>query len=161
MGKPRNRAPWSDLLGKPIERLFPRNDRLGDYSERVAIDQQFDKMCRLKDHYGINSTGARPWYQLALALASELDDALTIVDPPPRPTGITRRRWRGAEGLQLLHQVEALNEEHGGEIKQEALLAELQELCPQRYGGITLNHMKKNYQDAKRHHTKSTKRKAD
>jgi len=162
MGKPRKRAPWGDLLGKPIERLFPRNDHLGEVSERDAMAQQFKKMCRLKDRYGIEGDrGWEPWYQLALALATEIDDAVTIIDPLPRPSGKTAPRWRGAEGLQLLAEVQALSEEYEGKVKQYAIFAELQELCPQRYGKMSLDQLKTNYHEAKRHHANSTKRKAD
>lgn len=142
-GKSHRRAPWGKILGKPIERLVGH--------ESLALDEQFEKMRRLKQHYGIEGeTGWRPWYQLALAIASELDDGLKIIDPPPTPTGRTAPRWRGAEGLQILAEIKALR--GGGSITTHALLAELKELAHHRYSDMTLDELEKNYYEAKRFH---------
>ena len=116
--KRRPHPPWGDILGgKPIERhywhLNERLERRGD----LVQQEQFLRMLRLKEHYqipggnyeypikGLASADWVPWYELALAIASEFDDSLKIVDAGPR--GRTAPRWRGLEGRVLLLQVEA------------------------------------------------------
>jgi hypothetical protein len=111
----RRRVPWGQILGKPIERMFAlsrvdelfereeRRDEVRREIEQKAFAEQFKKMCLLKQHYEIEGkTGWRPWYKLALAVASEFDDGLKILDPPLAPSGKTAPRWRGAEGQELL-----------------------------------------------------------
>ena len=134
---------WGDMLGKPIERLW-RGDLLpaipdlsdlgdpaeiADLSKNKSFADQYRKMCRLKEHYGADC-----WYALALAIASEIDDGLKIIDPPPRRTDKTAPRW-GEEGEYLLEMVDCLREEEGGEAKLEYLLMKLQKLSD-RYGKI-------------------------
>ena len=93
--KKRKLPPWGDLFdGKPIER-DPRRDPIYGGPDKDALDEQFRRMCRLKEHYGIERSG---WYELALAIASELDASLTIDDP--QLCQVARRRcvgvaWRG------------------------------------------------------------------
>ncbi len=145
------KRPWGDL-GKPIERLFRRDDeRHGEFAQNAAFAEQYGKMCELKASYEIEGeTGWRPWYELALALALERDDGLKIIDPPK---GKKAARWRGAEGLQLIGHVEYLKKEQGEGATIESAIAELQQLKP-AYGvdKISPDHLRKNYQDAKRHH---------
>lgn len=156
------KRPWGNFLGMPIERWFRRDDeRQGEAAERDAIAEQYRKMVRLKEHYGIEGeTGWRPWYDLAVAVISEFDDGLKIIDPPPKPTDKKAARWRGFEGLVLLNEIEALREsveaEVGKKVCVEALLTYHQELC-QRYRGMKPAILKKNYYEALRHHRKSTK----
>ena len=115
--KRRPRPPWGNLLGgKPIKRhgyAFGQKIDLGE--DRVRL-LQHAKMLKLKRHhkidggdyaYPIKGVGAAewlPWYQLALAIASHLDDSLKIVDASP--PGKTAPRWRGIEGQLLLNLVE-------------------------------------------------------
>ena len=80
------------------------------------------KMLRLKGYYGIfggdfdypikdlGPSDWVPWYKLALAIASELDESLKIVDAKPRSK--TAPRWRGGEGRVLLSLVKALSDAH-------------------------------------------------
>ena len=50
----KSKAPWGDLLGKPIERLFRRDDpSLGEWAKNDAVAEQRRKMVRLKQYYGI------------------------------------------------------------------------------------------------------------
>jgi hypothetical protein len=42
------------LGGKPIERWWPHDDPIYGGPEKDALDEQFKRMCRLKEHYGIN-----------------------------------------------------------------------------------------------------------
>jgi len=156
------KRPWGDRLGKPIERFIRRDDpQHGEAAEKDAIAEQYRKMVRLKEHYGIEGeTGWRPWYDLAVAVISEFDDGLKIIDPRPKPTHKKAAKWRGTEGLVLLNEIEALREsaeaEVGSKVCVEALLEEHQQLCP-RYRGMKPATLKKNYFEALRHHGKSTK----
>ena len=120
-GKRRQRPPWGDLLGgKPIERqIWMFGDRI-EWGEKSLGEEQFSRMLRLKEHYGMvgghnppPTTGVAPpdwlpWYELALRIASDLDDSLKIVDvsPPVR----TAARWRGPEGALLVRLVNAIRE---------------------------------------------------
>jgi hypothetical protein len=156
------KRPWGDL-GKPIERFIRRDDeRHGEAAQNDAFAEQYRKMCRLKkEQYGIEGeTGWRPWYELALALALERDDGLKIIDPPPRRTDEKAAKWRGAEGLQFLDEIDAIREdmeaEVGHKVSDEAVLAEHQEAC-ERYSKMKFETLKKNYYEAQRHHRKSTK----
>jgi len=150
------KPPWGELLGRPIERWFRRDDpRHGEAAENDAIAERSRKMLLLKKLYGANN-----WYNLVLKITSELDDALTIVDPPPRRTDEKAAKWRGAEGLQFLDEFDALREameaKVGHEVCVEAVLAEHQEVC-ERYSKMKPDVLKKNYYEALRHHRKSTK----
>lgn len=125
----RQRPPWDNLLGKPIE-----HDR-GEAAEA----EQGQRMLRLLSHYGIEGRrGAQPWYDLALRLGQELDPALGIVDPKPRPRGKTasRRPYR----MQLVQEVEALmkaEERDGGhKPKLEAVLQFIIGIAPQRWSEV-------------------------
>ena len=155
--KPKSRAPWGEELlgGKPIERLLPLDDSLGDVCEKDATAEQYRRMCKLKEYYGIEGeAGWRPWFQLTLAIASQLDDALTIIDPLPNPTGKTAKRWTGAEGMQLIEEIKALKEgceAAGKSCTDEALLVEHQELYD-RYRKMPFEHLRANYYAAKRCH---------
>ncbi len=151
---------WGDMLGKPIERKWRRGylkktpalAEIADLYEKKSFADQYRKMCRLKEHYGADG-----WYALALAIASEIDDGLKIIDPPPRRTDKTAPRW-DKEGEYLLELVDCLREEEGGEAKLEYLLMKLQKLSD-RYGKMKLSTLKTRYHEAKRMNCKkSTKR---
>lgn len=153
----RKRPPWGDILGKPIERLFPSEDeKNGRLAQQHAAAEQYQKMLRLKEHYGIEGeSGWRPWYQLAVAIASELDEGLTIVNPLPQPSGKTARRWHGPEGQQLVTEIDVAKQEYiaaGKDITVLALLAEHQQMCP-RYRQMTLQELERAYYRAKRYWT--------
>jgi hypothetical protein len=145
----RERPLWGNILGgNPIERCWPHNDPIYGGPEKDGLDEQFKRMCRLKEHYGISGWG---WYKLALALASELDRALTIVDPSPLPTGKTAKRWAGAEGKVLVMEIECMKAHHlaaGKKATVEELLAE-----HPRYRDMDLDSLKSRYFDALRHHS--------
>jgi hypothetical protein len=171
----KRRPPWGKLLGKPIERSIALS-KIDDWSfgteesraecrkdiEREAFAEQFQKLCRLKKHYGIQQSAG--WYELALALAREFDCALTITDPTPPRASKTARHWRGASGLLLLEEIEALRKRALREtpariVTDESLLAEHQ-LISDRYRDMKPEHLKANYYQAKSHHNKSKKRTA-
>ena len=113
----RRRPPWGNILGgKPIEsQAWFFNDKI-DLGDEFVRQQQYDKMRRLATHYQINGDLEYPvkgidssrlgWYQLALAIASDLDDSLKIVDAPSPAK--TTARWRGPQGLFLLRIVDAI-----------------------------------------------------
>lgn len=99
----RRKLPWP-CLGKPIERLGPY-----DWANDLARQGQYERMLKLKKHYGIEAEiGWKPWYELALAIASEFDEGLKIVyrEEPGTP------RWKGADGYALLKLVEVLREHY-------------------------------------------------
>ena len=150
------KLPWGDL-GKPIERLWRRDyfekipalAEIADLSEKKAFADQYRKMCRLKERLGAES-----WYALALEIASEIDDGLKIIDPPPRRTDKTAPRW-DKEGECLLEMVDCLREEEGGEVKLEYLLMKLQQLSD-CYGKMKLSSLKARYHEAKRMNCKKS-----
>jgi len=141
----RRRAPWGGLLGKPIERLPPSlmdglcDGKTEDEQNAIRSDEdrrvqalQLEKMLKLLRHYGIAETvGWRPWYELALKIASALDDGLKIVDPPQNRQSKTGSRRRGVAGKVRVEPVAAV--QPGPDVKLLAVLAELQDLAPPRY----------------------------
>lgn len=150
---------WGPLGdGRPIERLFSqelcsREPRYAEWAEMDAKAEQFRRMCRVKEHYGIaGERGWRPWYELALALASKIDDSLMIVDLPPRPTHKTAKRWAGVEGKVFVEEIAAMR---GQVVDQDAtmdtLIKKHQELFP-RYRDMDFDSLKARYYDAVRHH---------
>lgn len=164
--KARQRPPWGKLAdGKPIEdfgRTYHRV-KVDDVSEvghakkeknvrnefgESARQYQFKKMLLVKKYYGIEGeSGWRPWYDLALAIASEFDPSLKIVDPIPEKTGKTAPRWRGTRGSLLIDEVAALGGGKGrGKVL--AVLQLLREMCPDRYRTYSLNVMEANYYSA-------------
>jgi hypothetical protein len=175
--KARRRPPWGKLLdGNPIQDLGRniRLQKLGDESEedrtktekqlhdKTGADarrHQFHKMLLVKKHYGIKGeSGWSPWYNLALAIASDLDDSLKIIDPIPKRASKTAPRWRGSHGVQLIAEVAAFRKVYSNE-KMLATLDRLREIAPERYGRFSRNELEKNYYEARRHTTKQTKSK--
>jgi hypothetical protein len=79
----KRRPPWGGLLGgKPIKRQVWNFDERIDLGEEHVRRMQFFRMRLLKEHYniiggdeypikGVVAAGWLPWYQLALAIASE------------------------------------------------------------------------------------------
>jgi hypothetical protein len=120
-------------------------------------------MVRVKEHYHIEGeTGWRPWYQLALALACNLDDALTTVDPAPPQKGKTAPKARSAEGLQLVKEIEALREDFeadGKAVSNLALLAQHQREID-RYRCMPLDKLERLYYRAKAFSDCTSKRRA-
>ena len=110
--KAKNPPPWGNILGgKPIERWCRRDDPAdGQMAEKEALHEQFRRMCVLREHYGINK--GLGWYKLALAIASELDNSLKIIDPAPRPAHKTSRKWATVEGVQLVAEIEAMRQQY-------------------------------------------------
>jgi hypothetical protein len=144
----RRHRPWGNILGKPI--VLYRHD----WGEKLAQEERYKKMLRLKEHYRIEGEmGWRPWYALVVAVVSEFDDGLMFVDPAPRKK--TSPRWRGAEGLQLLDEVSALRERHPHR-SERWCLSQLIRRLPHRLGGMSLDELVVRYSEAKKHH--ATKR---
>ena len=164
VGKPRRKSPppWGRILGgKPIERHVWNFEEKIDLGPEHVQQMQFLRMVRLKTkHYGITGgddvypiKGLRsadwlPWYELALALACEHDDSLTIADAP-RP-GKTARRWRGGlEGLVLLDLVDSWRKAYPRRPTRWCL-AQIQKRSP-NYAKMSLKTLTVRYHEAKRH----------
>jgi hypothetical protein len=117
-------------------------------------------MLRIKEHYqilggnyeypikGLASHDWVPWYQLALVIASELDDSLKIVDAGPR--GKTAPRWRGLEGRVLLDLVEAIREAYPHRSVRWCL-KQMQTTQPAYGGPDRLDQLVVRYQEAKKY----------
>jgi hypothetical protein len=161
-GQRGSRPPWGKLLGgKPIERytyLFDEKIALG---EGFMRQEQHRKMQRLLRHYGIVGRVPRypiagfedaswlVWYNLALAIASELDDSLHIIDAKPRAK--TAPRWRGLEGRLLLRLVDVLRKRRPRRSVRWCL-HRLQTAHPSSWGRMTLAQLVVRYYEAKRYH---------
>ncbi len=113
------KAPWGDLLSKP-GRPPPRE---WASAEKWGPPNKYQKMVRLKERYGADS-----WYDLAFAIASELDDALTIIDTQPK--GKKAPRWVGPEGEALVQMVEDIRDEKGEDLSWKKVLIELNKTEP-------------------------------
>jgi hypothetical protein len=167
----RRTPPWGNLLGgKPIERCDFVGGKKLDLGDGFAAGMQHRKMKRLIGHYGIVShlplpgypiagfgdASWVPWYQLALAIASELDDSLKIIDAVPR--GKTAPRWRGEEGALLLELVDYIRQRSWKAKKSiRECLRELQTLPPKFFEDMPLDRLVVRYHEAKKHH-RGTKR---
>jgi hypothetical protein len=157
----KRRPPWGGLLGgKPIKRQVWNFDERIDLGEEHVRRMQFFRMRLLKEHYniiggddeypikGVVAADWLPWYQLALAIASEFDESLKIIDAPrPRKTA---RRWRGLEGYVLLQFVNDYRRASPGKSVQ-WYLAQLRRRSPKGYGSIPLRTLVVKYQEAKRY----------
>ena len=144
---------------QPIERFFwPVDPTLGEPVERDVVAERGLKIACLASHYGAQNLA-----QLVVAIVSEFNPALTIIDAPPPRKGKTSRKWRGGvDGAVLIHRVGAVSEylrkKNGGrKVKLEAELAELQARLPLIYGKYSLDHLGNLYRDAKRHLQKQEK----
>ena len=158
----RPRPPWGKLLsGKPTERhVFIRDEKI-DLEEEFLRERQYWMMQALLQHYGI--VGHVPlypkgladrswwcWYELALAIASELDDSVKIVDG--RPPGKTAARWRGAEGAELIRLVDTLRKVRPNRSIRWCLREVQQKVLSNSYGRMPLDQLEVRYHEAKRHH---------
>jgi len=166
MQRRRPRPPWGRLFGgKPIERhIFVRDEKI-DLGDEFLREVQYLRMHALLQHYGI--VGHVPpypkgladrswwcWYELALAIASESDDSLKIVDG--RPPGKTAARWRGLEGAELIRLVGWFRKSKPKwSVRQ--CVQKVQKLFPANYGRMPLDQLVVRYHEAKRHHS-TTKR---
>ena len=157
--------PWGRLFGgKPIERhIFIRDEKI-DLGDEFLREAQYLRMHALLQHYGI--VGHVPlypkgladrswwcWYELALAIASELDDSLKIVDG--RPPGKTAARWRGLEGTELVRLVDMMKRAKNRPVRW--CLREVQKMFPTGHRPMSLKELGVRYYEAKRHH-RTTKR---
>ena len=160
--KRRPRPPWGGILGgQLIENRFCFFDEKRDLGEHYARLMQHIKMVTLKAHYGIQGgdnlfptkgVGAAewlPWYQLALAIASDLDDSLKIVDA--KPPSRTARRWRGVEGSVLVDLVDIWKQLRPKRSVQWCL-QHVQINDPNGFGQMPLKDLTVRYYEAKRHH---------
>ena len=171
--KRRPRSPWGKLLsGKPIERHVFKHDEKIDLEE-FTQEMQYQRMLLLRDHYGIGGPVPRYpvaglvdpswlcWYKLALAIASELDDSLKIVDGTPR--GKTAARWRGLEGAELIRLVDIIRKvkvKSKPSVRMPSVrgcLRVVQKRFPTSYGRMPFDQLVARYHEAKRHH-RSTNR---
>jgi hypothetical protein len=160
--KRRPRPPWGKLLsGKAIERhVFIRDEKI-DLDEEFLREMQYLKMHALLQHYDIG--GHVPlypkgladrswwcWYELALTIASELDDSLKIVDGPPR--GKTAARWRGLEGAELIRLVDTIRKAKPNRSVRWCLREVQTKLYPDSCGRMPLDQLVIRYCEAKQHH---------
>jgi hypothetical protein len=155
----RPKPPWGNFLGrKPIEGnayVGAQKVELGE----IARLQQYNRMVLLLRHYNIvgnvptypiarvGDSGWWCWYQLALAIAAELDDSLKIVEAK-RP-GKTAARWSGTEGRLLLTLVKVLRDSRPHR-SLDWCLHQLQKVHP--YGQIPFKQFKSRYYDAVKYH---------
>jgi len=161
--KRRRRPPWGKLLGgKPIKRHEFIGGEKVDLGDDLVGREQYFKMQSLLHYYGL--AGDVPvypvaglvdanwlcWYQLALAIASELDDSLKIVDG--RPPGKTAARWRGAEGAALIRLVDIFRKKNPNRTINWCLQQVQRRILPNSYGRMSLNQLAARYHEAKRHH---------
>jgi hypothetical protein len=154
----RTRPAWVDMFGrKPIKRpvqlsLISRN-RFGQMAEKLALEDQFERMIELKREFGIEKgTGWRTWYALALALAAERNPAFSIVDPTPKKKGKTAARWVSTQGLQLLDLVDCVVanlQDRGEKTTWKHILKALSDHPD--YKGMNEATLKANYSRAKKH----------
>jgi hypothetical protein len=151
--KRRVRPPWGDLLGgKPIERQCWYLNQKIDLGEEYVEDEKYRRMLRLKEHYNIQggddgvagSPDWRPWYELAVALASELDESLRLVDAKRRSK--TAARWRGPDGYLLLTLVDAVQKNY----PKRSIRWCLNELCKREPEYGPLNQLVVRYYEARR-----------
>jgi hypothetical protein len=164
-GKERRRRrrapPWGDLLGgKPIERCDFLGDNKLDLGAGFTQEMQYLKMQRLMRYYrivgplpafpiaGFGDVSWWPWYQLALAIASESDESLKIVDAPPRHK--TAARWRSDEGAVLVQLVDYLRESRPGRSIRWCL-SQFRTTYP-FYKRMSLDELVARYYEARRHH---------
>jgi hypothetical protein len=160
--KRRRAPPWGDLLdGKPIERQkYSLSGKKIDRSAH-AREMQYSKMLRLAKYYGVPGwwpleTGGlgdpvlQPWYQLALAIASELDESLRIVDA--RIPGKTAPRWRGPWGDVLVDVVDAQLRKIKPPRSIRWHLHRLQKKNPDSLGRMPLKQLVVRYYEAKKRH---------
>jgi hypothetical protein len=157
--------PWGRLFGGPLERhVFIRGEKieLGDELREF----QYLRMHALLEHYGI--VGHVPpypkgladrswwcWYELALAIASEFDDSLEIVNG--RPPGKTAARWRGAEGAELIRWVDILRKVNPKRSINWCLQQVQRRIFPNSYGRMSLKELGVRYHEARRYR-RTTKR---
>ena len=161
--KRRLRPPWRNLIGgKPIERQYFYFDEKHDVDEQHVRLIQHIRMLQLIDHYKIQGAVEAypikgfapatwlPWYELALAIAKELDNSLKIVDAVPRKR--TSRRWRGgAEGAKLIELVDAWKKARPGK-SVSWYLEQVRKLNPNGYGRMKLPQLRVRYSEAKKYH---------
>ena len=157
--------PWGRLFGGPLERhVFIRGEKI-DLGDELR-EFQYSRMHALLDHYGIvghvppypNGLADRSWwcwYELALAIASELDDSLKIVDG--LPPGKTAARWRGLEGAELIRLVDTLKKVRPNRSIRWCIREVQQKILANSYGRMPLDQLVVRYYEAKRHHL-TTKR---
>ena len=109
-------------------------------------------MLALKEHYRIEGeSGWKPWYTLALAIASNFDDGLKIVDFKSAPPAKTQKRWRGVAGLVLLKEVQAALDSGDAKTVVEAL-GVLKDEMPQKYGHYDLRYLENQFYIARKRH---------
>jgi len=148
----RRRTPWP-RLGKPIEG-FPRHEsdpQWEQWTDELITKWQYQRMLKIKKHYGIEGVSGSSWYQLALAVASELDDGLKVVDyKPPRI-----RSWKGASGYKLVQEVRALKETTNLRTDRDCLRYIKAEQTD--YKDISLPELVVRYAEAKKHHLPAKK----
>jgi hypothetical protein len=123
--------------------------RLGfsdDWAEKFVRRQRYERMLELKKYYRIKGEDANAWYELAVAVASEFDDGLKIVDYKPP----TRRSWKGANGYQLVQEVQALKETTKLRTDLECLRYIKAEQT--NYNDMPLPELVARYAEAKKHH---------
>src|SRR5947208_855316 len=105
----KRRPPWGDLFdGKPIERWRSDFPDIDAALERDARAEQCRRAVRIMhEHYGIQGTTGRQWFEFSVALLQELDPALRTVAKPLMPMHVTAGRWSSAGGIQLLQHIAA------------------------------------------------------
>jgi hypothetical protein len=161
--KRRLRPPWRNLLGgKPIERQYFYFNEKRDIGEDHLRLMQHIRMRLLMDHYkiqgaveaypikGVGAATWLPWFELALAIASELDDSLKINDASL--PGKTAPRWRGIEGQILLSLVDVWKKLRPKRPVRWCL-QQMQKIDPNGFGRTPLDQLEVRYYEATRRDT--------
>lgn len=165
----KRRPPWGEIFDGPIERLFSiDHPKYGEMAQSDATVELVRRLSRVKEeHYGINGDTGRAWLEFALKLGAELDKALTITEPKPKPSGKTARKWAGVEGILLIENVNATWEAQcreqrkagkpENEVTLESVFTELKDLGRSRYGEMSIDELRARLHDAEKYHPEHTK----
>jgi hypothetical protein len=116
------------------------------------IDEQVErerhaKLPLLLKHYGIAGQTDRDFKELAKLLAVDFIDGFKLAELAPKPVGAPGR-WTGAEGAQLVDEVEALMGAHNLNVADAIRL--IRKIAPIRYGNMKEPSLRKRYGEAKK-----------
>ena len=133
----RRKLPWP-ALGNPIECSN------AEWSQTEVEAEQYRRMLKLKEHFGIEGeTGWKPWYSLALVIASKFDEGLRIT-PYLERKGKTAPRWTGAFWEQLKAEVAAVRHYNPNESERWCAQQVFEQL-PHRYDDLDFKDFYKRY----------------
>jgi hypothetical protein len=148
MAKQRKRRSRRKLYWPPLGDPIPCFGS-EEHFKQQAEAEQYSRMLRLKDHFKIEgNVGGKPWYALALVVASNFDEGLKI-RPYAEPKGETAPRWKGAPWQQLKAEVAAVRH-HNTDKRERWCVRWVYEQLPHRFGDLSFEDFYKRYTEAKR-----------